>query len=161
MWNKTVSEIIENGSQSVLDLQLLLSKKIQQNTSDFFQNIKTKEYQKAQKNIDWGLDWKSKKTLKEISEVLQNSFEDVSSIKMLWSLKPESITNEIVLDFFKSKEILKSDEAVKEIFKTRIKKGFYPPLSEDVGLWLMEKINILSLDEKIIYLKTFILSPLK
>ena len=150
MLDKKVSEIIEGGRSNVLELQAILLKKIQQNTINFFQNIKTKDYEKAQKNIDWGLDWDSKNTLKEIERAFENSFQDIKIIKILWDLKPDNIHHEIILDFFKIKEPLKSDQIIKEIFKKRFQKGYYQSLSEDVGLWLIEKINIFALDEKLV-----------
>lgn len=148
MLDKKVSEIIESGRSNILDLQEILLKSIQQNTSDFFQNIKLKDYEKAQKNINWGLDWQSKKTLQQIRETFENSFQDIIAIKMLWELKPDNIPDEILLDFFKTKNPLKPKEVIVEIFKKRIEKGYYQALNEDVGLWFLDKTSILSLDEK-------------
>ena len=169
MLDKKVSEIIEGGRSNILDLQEILLKRMEQNTTDFFQNIKSKDYEKAQKNIDWGLDWKSKKILQQIKETFENSFQDIKSIEMLWNLKPDNITNEIILDFFKInipltannfneiilkffkvKNPLNPEVVVKEIFKKRIERGYYKPLSAEVGLWLLDKQEIFSLDKKLV-----------
>ena len=108
MLDKKVSEIIEGGRSNILNLQKILLKSIQKNTTDFFQNIKIKDYEKAQKNIDWGLDWQSKQTLQQIKETFENSFQDIKAIEILWNLKTDNISNQIILDFFKIKNLNKN-----------------------------------------------------